>query len=130
MEVWPKRTSSKMKNSASGPKYAVSAIPVCCRYATALRAMLRGSRVYGSRVIVSMASAVMLSVVTMGNGSMNAVAGSRSSSMSLDSIDFQPRMDDPSKPTPASKVSSSNSAMGMQKCCHVPRKSQNLMSTS
>ena len=119
-----------MKNSASGPKYAVSAIPVCCKYATALRETLRGSREYGSRVIVSMASAVMLIVVMMGKGSMNAVAGSRISSMSLDSIDFQPRMDDPSKPTPASKVSSSNSAMGMHQCCQVPRKSQNLISTS
>jgi hypothetical protein len=36
--------SSKMKNSASGPKYAVSAMPVDFRYASAFRAMLRGSR--------------------------------------------------------------------------------------
>src|SRR5437667_7637019 len=72
----------------------------------------------------------MLSVVTCGNGSMIAVLGSSMSNMSLASIDFQPRIDEPSKPTPASKVSSSSSAIGIQKCCQVPRKSQNLMSTS
>src|SRR5579859_119501 len=72
----------------------------------------------------------MLSVVTWGNGSMIAVAGSKISNMSLDSMDFHPRMDEPSKPRPASKTSSSNSEIGAQKCCQVPRKSQNLTSTS
>ena len=43
-------TSSKTKNSASGPKYAVSAIPVSTRYASARLATSRGSRSYGSRV--------------------------------------------------------------------------------
>ncbi len=40
-ECWSceNRTSSKMKNSASGPKYDVSAMPVFCRYASAFRAM-------------------------------------------------------------------------------------------
>ena len=41
-QFWSKRTSSKMKNSASGPKNAVSAMPVCFKYAVGLRAMLRG----------------------------------------------------------------------------------------
>src|SRR5580704_19028506 len=72
----------------------------------------------------------MLSVVTCGNGSRMAVDGSSTSSMSLDSIDFHPRMDEPSKPRPASKTSSSSSEIGAQKCCQVPRKSQNLTSTS
>ena len=36
LEVWPKRMSSKMKNSASGPKNAVSAMPVLFKYASAL----------------------------------------------------------------------------------------------
>src|SRR5205814_619877 len=87
-------------------------------------------REYGSRVMVSTASATMLNVATCGNGSIIAVFGSSISNMSLASMDFQPRMDEPSNPNPASNTSSSNSAIGVQKCCQVPRKSQNFTSTS
>ena len=45
-----KRTSSKMKNSASAPKYAVSAMPVDFRNASAFWAMFRGQRSYFSFV--------------------------------------------------------------------------------
>ena len=40
-----------MKNSASGPQYDVVAMPVVFRYSSALNAMNRGSREYGSRVM-------------------------------------------------------------------------------
>jgi hypothetical protein len=40
----PQVTESKIKNSGSGPKYAVSPIPVDFRYASARRASDRGSR--------------------------------------------------------------------------------------
>src|SRR6185437_10620586 len=62
-------------------------------------------------------------------GSMNAVLGSGIASMSEASMLFQPRMLEPSKPRPSSKVSSDNSAMGQLKCCQVPKVSTNLIST-
>src|SRR3982751_4236192 len=68
-------------------------------------------------------------VGTAQNGSMNAVAGSGMASMSLASIDFHPRMDEPSKPKPSSKTSSVSSAMGTLKCCQVPNVSTNFTST-
>ena len=39
-----------MKNSGSGPKYAISPTPVNLRYASALSAVERGSRPYPSPV--------------------------------------------------------------------------------
>src|SRR5215216_750064 len=68
-------------------------------------------------------------VGTAQNGSMNAVAGSGMASMSDASIDFQPRMDEPSNPKPSSKTSSVNSPMGTLKCCQVPNVSTNFTST-
>src|SRR5215207_6562786 len=62
------------------------------------------------------------------NGSMNAVTGSGMASMSLASMDFQPRMEEPSKPKPSSKTSSVNSPRGTLKCCQVPKVSTNLTS--
>src|SRR5689334_18349644 len=62
-------------------------------------------------------------------GSIKAVLGSGIASMSEASIDFQPRMEEPSKPRPSAKDSSVNSAMGQLKCCQVPKVSTNLMST-
>src|ERR1039457_6815476 len=38
-------------------------------------------------------------------------------------------MEEPSKPCPSSKVSSSNSLIGTEKCCQIPIKSINLKST-
>src|SRR5437763_14144494 len=67
-------------------------------------------------------------VGTAQNGSMKAVAGSGMASMSEASIDFQPRMEEPSKPSPSLKDSSLSSSMGQLKCCQVPKVSTNLMS--
>src|SRR6266542_4535729 len=63
------------------------------------------------------------------NGSMKAVAGSGMASMSEASIDFQPRMEEPSKPRPSLKESSFNSPKGRVKCCQVPKVSTNFTST-
>src|SRR5262245_8535992 len=68
-------------------------------------------------------------VGTAQNGSMNAVAGSGMASMSLASMLFHPRMDEPSKPKPSSKTSSVSSPIGQEKCCQVPKVSTNFTST-
>src|ERR1044071_3256852 len=62
-------------------------------------------------------------------GSMNALSRSGIASMSDASMDFQPRMDEPSKPKPSSKTSSDSSPMGTVKCCQVPNVSTNFTST-
>src|SRR6266566_2389806 len=67
-------------------------------------------------------------VGTAQNGSMKALAGSGIASMSEASMDFQPRIDEPSKPNPSLKDSSLSSSMGQLKCCQVPKVSTNLMS--
>src|SRR6185369_956519 len=104
-------------------------MPVDCRYFSPRWEMPRGSRLYASLVPVSAMVQVTLSVGTAQNGSMNAVAGSGIASMSDASIDFQPRIEEPSKPKPSSKTSSVNSPMGQEKCCHVPKVSTNFTST-
>src|SRR5580692_5091752 len=71
---------------------------------------------------------VRLSVGTAQNGSMNAVPGSGMASMSLASMLFQPRIDDPSNPSPSAKDAIDNSAIGIEKCCQVPKVSTNLIS--
>src|SRR6266516_6346170 len=63
------------------------------------------------------------------NGSTKAVAGSGMANMSEASIDFQPRMEEPSKPRPSLKESSFNSLKGRVKCCQVPKVSTNFTST-
>src|SRR3989338_2690079 len=63
------------------------------------------------------------------NGSITAVVGSGTTSMSLAWIGCQPRMDEPSKPSPSSNISSLSSEMGMEKCCQMPTKSRNFKST-
>src|SRR6476620_11618013 len=68
-------------------------------------------------------------VGTAQKGSMKAVSGSGRASMSDASMDFQPRMEEPSKPRPSANISSVSSAMGQLKCCQVPKVSTNLMST-
>src|SRR5712671_2040705 len=118
-----------MKNSASGPNTAESARPVLARYFSARWAMPRGSRIYGSRVPVSAMVQVNDSVGTAIKGSIKAVAGSGIASMSEASMLFQPRMLDPSKPSPSANDSSVSSAIGMLKCCQVPNVSTNLIST-
>src|SRR5271154_1043311 len=70
------------------------------------------------------------SVGSLVKGSSTAVSGSGITSMSLLSIACQPRIDDPSKPRPSSKGASSlNSETGAEKCCQVPSRSINLIST-
>src|SRR5882724_10413545 len=68
-------------------------------------------------------------VGTLQNGSMNAVSGSGIASMSDASMDFQPRIEEPSKPKPSSNTSAVNSLTGTLKCCQVPKVSTNLIST-
>src|SRR2546428_10537904 len=72
---------------------------------------------------------VRLRVGTAQNGSMKAVAGSGMANMSEASMDFQPRIDEPSKPRPSLKESSFNSLKGRVKCCQVPKVSTNFTST-
>src|SRR5437879_109243 len=62
-------------------------------------------------------------------GSVTALAGAGTTSMSLAWIGAQPRMEDPSKPRPSSKTASVSSARGMVKCCQRPMKSMNFRST-
>src|SRR5436190_8184536 len=67
-------------------------------------------------------------VGTWQKGSIKAVAGSGMASMSEASMDFQPRMDEPSKPNPSEKESTLSSSMGQLKCCQVPKVSTNFTS--
>src|SRR2546430_4608611 len=74
-------------------------------------------------------SQMRLSVGSLLNGSITAVSGSGTTSMSLDSMDCHPRIEEPSKPSPSSKADSSlNSEIGTVKCCHCPSRSINLIS--
>src|ERR1043166_1776465 len=93
-----------MKNSASGPKYAVSAMPVDLRYDTARLARLRGSREYDSCVIGSITSHRIDSVGVLRNGSITAVVGSGFINMSDELIARQPATDEPSNPKPSSRI--------------------------
>src|SRR3989442_9860447 len=131
----PQVTESKMKNSGSGPKYAVSPRPVDLRYASARLASERGSRSYPLPSVGSITSQVMLSVVSSVNGSMRAESGSGESSMSDASIPFHPAIDEPSKAWPLSNLSCVNTFAGTWTCCSLPRvsvkrKSTNLTSLS
>src|ERR687898_1906391 len=118
-----------MYNSHSGPQNDVSAIPDCFRYSSALRAMYRGSRVYISPVTGSFTKQWMFSVPCAVNGSRYAVSGSGTRSMSDSWISWKPRIDEPSKPSPSSKLSSESSPTGTEKCCINPGRSENRRST-
>ena len=63
------------------------------------------------------------------NGSIRAVSGSGSSVMSDSWIDWKPRIDEPSNAKPSSNTLSSNADAGIEKCCMMPGRSQNRMST-
>src|SRR5688572_6851838 len=60
---------------------------------------------------------------------MKAVSGSGRTSMSDSWMLFQPRMLEPSKPSPSSKVPALIVWAGTEKCCQAPKKSQKRMST-
>ena len=91
--------------------------------------MKRGSREYGSLVIGSVMLQMMERVGSFMNGSITAVSGSGTTSMSLAWMGAHPRIEDPSNPSPSSKTASVSSAMGMVKCCQRPMKSMNFRST-
>src|SRR5712692_2515019 len=77
-----------------------------------------------------MTSQIKNKVLCDSTGSMVAESGSGMRSMSLSSIDWKPRMLDPSNPRPPVKLSSSSSPSGRLKCCHVPGRSMNRTSTT
>ena len=51
------------------------------------------------------------------------------SSMSDSEIPCQPRIEEPSNPSPSSKADSANADTGSVMCCHEPSRSQNFRST-
>src|SRR5207245_2807415 len=112
------------------PQYEMSAIPDSLRYASALRAIPRGSRVYHSPVTGSLTKQLMLTVGCSRKESTYAESGSGTRSMSDSWISWNPRIDEPSKPRPSSKLSSENSDAGTEKCCIKPGRSQNRTSTT
>ncbi|CKR87414.1 Uncharacterised protein [Mycobacterium tuberculosis] len=91
--------------------------------------MLRGSREYGSRVNGSCTKKLIFSVLAARNGSMRAVSGSGRSNMSDSWIDWNPRIDEPSKAKPSSNTLLSKAEAGIVKCCMMPGRSQNRTST-
>src|SRR3954451_22479142 len=104
-------------------------MPVLVRYAIALRAMLRGSRLYASPVIGSWMKKFSTSVFADRNGSTYAVVGSGNSDMSDSWIAWKPRIEEPSKFRPSSKTDWSKDETGTVKCCITPGRSQNRTST-
>ena len=76
-------------------------------------------------MIGSLTLQIMFRVGCWVNGSANAVAASGTSSMSLSWICLNPRMLEPSNPTPSSKASTSNSFAETVKCCQSPGRSMN-----
>src|SRR6266566_1676359 len=62
-------------------------------------------------------------VGTAVNGSICAVEASGMRSMSDSSMVWKPRMDEPSKPRPSSKMPSFSSETGIEKCCQRPGRS-------
>src|SRR6266508_4426750 len=71
----------------------------------------------------------MASVECLVNGSRYAASGSGTRSMSDSWISWNPRIEEPSNPYPSSNPASDSSAMGMEKCCISPGRSQNRRST-
>src|SRR5438067_5699001 len=108
----------------------MSAMPERRRCSSAFLAMKRASLEYGSRLIGSTTSQMRNSVLCDRTGSIVAESGSGIKSMSLSSIDWKPRMLEPSKPRPSLKLSTSSSPSGRLKCCHVPGRSMNRTSTT
>src|SRR5215467_14142714 len=123
------RTESKMKNSGSGPKYAVSATPDDFRYASARLPTDRGQRVYACIVDGSSTSHVRITVATAANGSSTADSASGISTMSESLIPFHPEIDDPSNILPSSKNDSSTVRAGNVTWCCLPSKSANRRTT-
>jgi hypothetical protein len=104
-------------------------MPDALRYSSARRATPRGSFAYGSRVTGSAISQTSESVGVSVAGSRIALEASGMSSMSESWIACQPRIEEPSKPSPSSNAVSSNALTGRDTCCQVPSRSQNFRST-
>src|SRR5438874_2692697 len=98
-------------------------MPDFLRYFSTLRAIERGSREYSFLVIGSRTSQMIDKVVWLMNGSSLAVPATGSRSMSDSLIACQPRIDEPSKPNPCSKLSMVSSEIGQVVCCQSPGKS-------
>ena len=77
----------------------------------------------------NVAKKLTISVLRTRNGSMRAVVGSGSRSMSDSWISWNPRIDDPSNPRPSVKTSCVNDPAGTVKCCITPGRSQKRTST-
>ena len=122
-------TSSKTKNSGSGPKYALSPTPLSFKYFSAFFAVLLGSLSYGSFLTASNMSQKMFSVGCELKGSIIGLDRSGFKIISDSFIAFQPAIDDPSKNTPFSNISSSTTLTSMVKCWSLPLGSVNLRST-
>src|SRR5580698_1975384 len=120
---------SNTKNSASGPKNAVSPTPDDFRYASAFFAVERGSRLYGCPVDGSTMSQNRIRLGLAENGSITAVSGSGIRIMSDSLIAFQPAIEEPSNMMPSRKTSSSMVETCCAVCCHLPRGSVNRRST-
>ena len=104
-------------------------MPVARRYSSARCATPPRVLGVGSRVIGSAISQTSESVGASVKGRGRRSAGSGISSMSDSEIPCQPRIEEPSKPSPSSNADSSKAVIGSVTCCHVPSRSQNLRST-
>src|SRR5437763_8477598 len=124
------RTESKMKTSGSGPKNAVSAMPVDFRYASARRAIERGQREYACIVDGSSTSQVRITVGSAANGSSTALLASGINTMSESLMPFQPVIDEPSNILPSSKNVSSTARAGNVTWCCLPSMSAKRRSTN
>src|SRR5580704_2097546 len=118
-----------MKNSASGPKKAVSPTPDDFRYASAFFAVERGSRLYGWPVDGSTMSQTRIRLGLAENGSIVAASGSGIRIISDSLMAFHPAIDEPSNMMPSRNVSSSIVETCCAVCCHLPRGSVNRRST-
>src|ERR1700686_2665710 len=107
----------------------VSPTPMAFTMPSALLAMPRGSRLYGSPVVGSSTSQPRTSGASAKNGSMHAEVGSGIRHMSDSLIAFQPAIEEPSNIMPSANVSSSIWLMSKVTCCHLPRGSVNRKST-
>src|SRR5207247_6135324 len=80
-------------------------------------------------VTASLTLQISTSVGTAVNGSRPARDGAGISSMSDSSMVWKPRIEEPSNPSPSSKMSSFSSDTGIEKCCQSPGRSMNRRST-
>src|SRR5882724_4565267 len=92
--------------------------------------MERGSREYYFLVIGSRTSQSSWRVVCWRKGSILAVSGTGTRSMSDSLMACQPRMEEPSKPKPCSKLWRVSSLIGVVVCCQSPGKSMKRRSTN